>query len=129
MVPSEASTGMTEAWMWVRVGSSSESPQPSSSVSRASIWAYRAGLPSIRDQLGWSPSGPEGRDALDHLAVQVQAQVVAGGEVDQPALADPDAAAVDLLDDRVQQVMVGEQLLQVVACRQPARKPAPRRSP
>jgi hypothetical protein len=57
------------------------------------------------------PAVQEGRDALDHLAVQVQAQVVAGGEVDQPALADPDAAAVDLLDDRVQQVMVGEQLL------------------
>jgi hypothetical protein len=55
MVPSEASTGMTEAWMWVRVGSSSESAAPSSSVSRASICRYRAGLPSIRDQLGWVP--------------------------------------------------------------------------
>jgi hypothetical protein len=44
-----------------------------------------------------------GRDGLDHLAVQVEAEVVAGGEVDQPALADPDPAAVDLLDDRVQQ--------------------------
>jgi hypothetical protein len=52
---------MTEAWMWVRVGSSSE-------------------------------------------------EVVAGGEVDQPALADPDPAAVDLLDDRVQQVVVDEQV-------------------
>jgi len=37
MVPSEASTGMTEAWMWVRVGSSSESAAPTSSVSRVSI--------------------------------------------------------------------------------------------
>ena len=55
MVPSEASTGMTEAWMWVRVGSTSESGAPSSSVSRVSIWGYRAGLPSIRDQLGWVP--------------------------------------------------------------------------
>ena len=55
MVPSEASTGMTEAWMWVRVGSSSVSSAPSSSVSRVSICRYRAGLPSIRDQLGWVP--------------------------------------------------------------------------
>jgi hypothetical protein len=55
MVPSEASPGMTEAWMWVRVGSSSASAEPSSSVSRVSICGYRAGLPSIRDQLGWVP--------------------------------------------------------------------------
>jgi hypothetical protein len=55
IVPSEASTGITEAWMWVRVGSSSESGAPSSPVSRASICGYRAGLPSIRDQLGWVP--------------------------------------------------------------------------
>jgi hypothetical protein len=75
-----------------------------------------------------APAVQEGRDALDHLAVQVQAQVVARGEVDQPALADPDAAAIDLLDDRVQQMVVGEQVLQVGARRQPARKPAPRRS-
>jgi hypothetical protein len=55
MVPSEASTGMTEAWMWVRVGSRSESAEPSSSVRLVSICRYRAGLPSIRDQLGWVP--------------------------------------------------------------------------
>jgi hypothetical protein len=70
-----------------------------------------------------------GRDRLDHLAVQVEAEVVAGGEVDQPALADPDPAAVDLLDDRVKQMVVGEQVLEVGACRQPAREPAPGRSP
>jgi hypothetical protein len=58
------------------------------------------------------PAVQEGRDRPDHLTVQVQAEVVAGGEVDQPALADPDPAAVDLLDDRVQQVVVGEQVLQ-----------------
>jgi hypothetical protein len=55
IVPSEASTGITEAWMWVRVGSSRVSAAPSSSVSRVSICRYRAGLPSIRDQLGWVP--------------------------------------------------------------------------
>ena len=54
-VPSEARTGMTEAWMWVSVGSSRLSSAPSSSVSRGSISGYRAGLPSIRDQLGWVP--------------------------------------------------------------------------
>ena len=54
-VPSEPSTGMTEAWMWVRVCSSRVSAEPSSSVSRSSICGYRAGLPSIRDQLGWVP--------------------------------------------------------------------------
>jgi hypothetical protein len=70
-----------------------------------------------------------GRDRLDHLAVQVEAEVVAGGEVDQPALADPDPAAVDLLDDRVKQMVVGEQVLEVGACRQPAREPTPGRSP
>jgi hypothetical protein len=69
-----------------------------------------------------------GRDGLDHLAVQVEAEVVAGGEVDQPALADPDPAAVDVLDDRVQQVVVGEQVLQVGERRQPTREPAPGRS-
>jgi hypothetical protein len=73
------------------------------------------------------PAVQVGRDGLDHLAVQVQAEVVAGGEVDQPAPADPDAAAVDLLDDRVQQVVVGEQVLEVGARRQPAREPTPRR--
>jgi hypothetical protein len=73
------------------------------------------------------PALQVGGDGLDHLAVQVQAEVVAGGEVDQPAVADPDPAAVDLLDDRVQQVVVGEQLLQVGACGQPAREPAPGR--
>jgi hypothetical protein len=70
-----------------------------------------------------------GGDGLDDLPVQVKAEVVAGGEVDQPALADPDPAAVDLLDDRVKQMVVGEQVLEVGACRQPAREPTPGRSP
>jgi hypothetical protein len=49
------------------------------------------------------PAVQVGGDGLDHLAVQVEAEVVTGGEVDQPALADPDAAPVDLLDGGVQQ--------------------------
>jgi hypothetical protein len=76
-----------------------------------------------------APAVQVGRDRLDHLAVQVEAEVVAGGEVDQPAVADPDAAAVDLLDDGVQQVVVGEQVLEVGTGRQPARQPVPGRSP
>ena len=42
-----------------------------------------------------------GGDRLDDLAVEVEAEVVAGGEVGQPVVSDADPAAVDLLDDRV----------------------------
>ena len=54
-VPPAASTGMTDMWMWVIVGSTSESSQPSSSVRRSSIWPKSTGLPSSRDQLGCVP--------------------------------------------------------------------------
>jgi hypothetical protein len=37
------------------------------------------------------------------LRLEVEPQVVAGGEVDQPGVADPDAAAVDLIDDLIPQ--------------------------
>src|SRR5262245_4868602 len=40
-------------------------------------------------------------DGGDNLAVEVEAEVVAGGEVGQPLVADPDHAAVDLVDDGV----------------------------
>ena len=48
------------------------------------------------------PPGVEvGRDGVDDLAVEVEAEVVAGGEVGQPVVADADHAAVDLVDDGV----------------------------
>jgi hypothetical protein len=74
------------------------------------------------------PAVQVGRDGVDDLAVQIQPQVVAGGEVDQPVPPDPDPAAVDLLDGRVQEVVVGEQVLEVGTCRQPAREPVPGRT-
>ena len=47
------------------------------------------------------PAGQVGGHLGDHLEVEVEAEVVAGGEVDQPVAVDLDPPAVDLLDDRV----------------------------
>jgi hypothetical protein len=45
----------------------------------------------------------------DHLGVEVEPEVVAGGEVDQPVAVDPDPPAVDLLDHRVGHGMLEDQ--------------------
>jgi len=47
------------------------------------------------------PAGQVGRHLVDHLEVEVETEIVAGGEVDQPVAVDLDPPAVDLLDDRV----------------------------
>ena len=54
-MPDAASNGITDMWMCVIVGRTSESSLPSSSVRRVSISSYSTGLPSSRDQLGWVP--------------------------------------------------------------------------
>ena len=54
-MPEAASSGITDMWMWVIVGSTSESSAPSSAVRRSSICSYSTGLPSRRDQLGCVP--------------------------------------------------------------------------
>ena len=114
MVPSEASTGMTvdvgQGRQQQRVGRAQQLGQPGLDLPVQGRAAQhprpaRVGPPLVQI----------GRDGLDHLPVQVKAEVVAGGEVGQPAFPDPDPAAVDLLDDRVQQVVVGEQVLEVGA--------------
>jgi hypothetical protein len=48
-----------------------------------------------------APAGQVGRHLGDHLEVEVEPEVVAGGEVDQPVAVDLDPPAVDLLDDGV----------------------------
>jgi hypothetical protein len=87
--------------MWVRVGKASTSSTPSSSATAASIRGYSAGLAIPRDQLGWVPQAPGRRDAGEDLRVEVEAEVVAGGDVGQPVVTDPDHAPVDLIDHRV----------------------------
>ena len=48
-----------------------------------------------------SPLVEERGDPLDDLAIQVETEVVARGEIREPAVADADHAAVDLVDDRI----------------------------
>src|SRR5918993_1479088 len=48
-----------------------------------------------------APAGQVGRHLGDLLEVEVEPEVVAGGEVDQPVAVDLDPPAVDLLDDGV----------------------------
>jgi hypothetical protein len=115
--------------MWVRVGSSRVSAAQQLGEPGLDLPVQGRAAQHPRPAGVGPPPVQEGRDRLDHLTVQVQTEVVAGGEVDQPALADPDPAAVDLLDDRVKQMVVGEQVLEVGACRQPAREPAPGAAP
>ena len=54
-VPPPASTGITERWISVIVGSTSVSASSRSSVNLSSICGYDAGLPRSRDQLGCVP--------------------------------------------------------------------------
>src|SRR3954447_17730352 len=47
------------------------------------------------------PTLERGQHGIDDLAVEIEAQVVARGEVGEPLVADADHAAVDLVDDGV----------------------------
>ena len=67
-----------------------------------------------------------GRDRVDDLAVEIEAEVVAGREVGQPVVADADHAPVDLVDDRVHHRMRGLELGEVAAGLEPVLDPWPR---
>jgi hypothetical protein len=96
--------------MWVRVGRQRASSTPSSSTSSASTCSYRAGLAIPRAQLGMAaPAGQVLGDAGQDLGVEVEAEVVAGGEVGQPLAADPDHAPVDLVQHRVGHGVLGDE--------------------
>ena len=73
-----------------------------------------------------APRVEVGRDRVDDLAVEVEAEVVAGGEVGQPVVADADHAAVDLVDDRVHHRVRGLELGEVAAGLEPVLDPRAR---
>ena len=58
-------------------------------------------------------------DRIDDLPVEVEAEVVARGEVGEPAVANTDHASVDLLDDRVGHRVRPLELGEVVDGREP----------
>ena len=85
------------------VGSARVSSASSSSDRSASICSYRIGLPEeARPARVRSPRLHVLVDRAHDLGVEVEAQVVAGGEIREPRVSDADVAAVDLVDDRVQ---------------------------
>ena len=59
------------------------------------------------------------RDGFDDLALQIETQVVAGGEVREPLVAHADHATVDLLDHRIAHGMRASELVEVMKRRQP----------
>ena len=88
------------------------------------------GLPSSRDQLGWVPHASRyAGNRLDDLAVEVEAEVVARREVGEPVVADPDHAAVDLVDDRVHHRVRRLERLEVAAGVEPVLDPRPAAPP
>ena len=60
----------------------------------------------------------------DDLRVEVEPEVVAGGEVREPLVADPDHAAVDLVDHRVGHRVGSLELRQIAAGSKPAIDPS-----
>jgi hypothetical protein len=56
-----------------------------------------------------SPAGKVLGDAGDDLGVEVEAEVVAGGEVGQPVAGDPDPATVDPVHHRVTHRVLGHE--------------------
>ena len=60
-----------------------------------------------------APTRHLGRDRVHDLWLEVEAEVVAGGEVRQPRIADADSAAVDLLDDGVVEAALRPQPFQI----------------
>src|SRR5438105_11396019 len=69
------------------------------------------------------PAVQVGRNRLDNRAVEIEAEVVARREVGQPAVADPDHPAVDLVDDRVGHRVRPLELRQVGAGLEPTLDP------
>src|SRR6478736_9171484 len=67
----------------------------------------------------------EGRlDRVDDLPVEIEAKVVAGGEVGEPLVADPDHPAVDFLDDSVRHRVRALELGEVAAGSEPPVNPS-----
>ena len=62
-------------------------------------------------------------DGSDDLAIEVKTQVVAGGEVGEPLVADPDHPAVEVIDDSIRHRVRPLELGQVIASLQPAVDP------
>ena len=76
-----------------------------------------------------SPRLEVGRDGLDDLAVEIEPEVVARGEVGEPVVADPDHPAVDLVDHGVGHRARALELGQVGARVEPATYPVVIRAP
>ena len=66
-------------------------------------------------------------DRLDDLAIEVESEVVAGGKIGQPLIADSNHPAVDLVDDGVRHRVGTLELCELAAGGKPAVDPARRR--
>ena len=70
-----------------------------------------------------TPRAQRRRDRVDDLWLEVEAEVVARCEVGEPAVADPDHAPVDLVDDGVHHRIRRAQIGEIGARRKPALHP------
>src|SRR6476659_1186339 len=66
-----------------------------------------------------APAIESGLDRIDDLPVEIEAEVVARGEVGEPLIADADHPAVDFLDDRVRHRVRALELGEVAAGSKP----------
>src|SRR5207302_2217070 len=73
-----------------------------------------------------SPRPEERGDALDHVWIEVQPQVVARREVRQPVVPDADPAPVHLIDDGVEHRVRRLETAEPVGGSEPLRQPAVR---
>ena len=71
-----------------------------------------------------APAAQVLRHGVDDLGVEIEAEVVARGEVGEPLVADPDHAAVDLVDDSVGHRIRPFQLSQICAGEKPTIDPS-----
>ena len=125
-MPDAASSGITDMWMCVMVGRTSESSLPSSSVSRVLdlLVDDRAAEQPRPARMG-APRIEVRGNRLDDLAIEIEAEVVARSKIGEPLVADPDHATVDLIDDRVHHRMRRLERLEVPAGIQPVLDPRP----
>ena len=110
--------------MSVIVGRTSASSQPSSSIEPLLDLLVEDGAAEhARPARVRAPLLEVLGDRVDDLAVEVEAEVVAGGEVGEPLVADADHAAVDLVDDGVRHRVRPLELGQLAAGSEPAVDP------
>ena len=101
-------------WMWVIVGSTRVSSAPSRSVSSIlDVAGTAADCRAAATSSGVCPTAAGPVDRVDDLRIEVEPQVVAGGEVGQPLVADADPPALDLVDHRVVHRVSSAQPLEV----------------